>query len=512
MLLHRYRIATRIGFVVGIILLMMLVLVIVEMKGLHSIRTSLDDIVGKHYQRLQVAQEMRFHARNSAVIVRNVLLVTDRGAKDHERKRLEEGAATYLSLLEELTNQNQTEEEKEIIDNIVEIGAITFGLWRSITSPDSGASASQGMEILKAEARSHQWGLLDNLDALVAVERRLAEETMEHALYNYEKTKSVMAMINILAIGAGLFSVAAITASIVSPLREITGKVDSIARGDFSTRIELDQQDEIGRLATHINRMVEKLNANEEELEKYRYHLEELIEWRTGEMNEQRERFISVLIHDLKGPLVPIIGFSRLLINRKDLDKNKLNRYLHELHGSTTKLATVIEQTSQALREKRAAFSFDKEPFDIEELLHSVSMNCRHAFKTQSVRLNINDTDIDEFTSSGTIYYLGDISKIRSVLENIIGNAGKYAKTQIEIKLESNEQSIRLIVDDDGCGVAEPYRDKIFEEYYQAPESECGTGVGLYSVKRIVDHYGGVVKVETAPLGGARFSVILPMT
>ncbi|WP_136805986.1 sensor histidine kinase [Desulfosediminicola flagellatus] len=512
MLLHRYRIATRIGFVVGVILLMMLVLAVVEMKGLNSIRKSLDDIVGKHYQRLQIAQELRFQARNSAVIVRNVLLVTEPDAKDLERKRFEDSATTYLSLLEKLTKQEQIEEENTIINSVVEIGEVTFGLWRTIAAAENGASPRQGMEILKAEVRSHQWGLLDNLDALVAVEQHLAEETMERALYNYEKTKSVMAMINILAIGAGLFSVAAITASIVSPLREITGKVDSIANGDFSTRIELDQQDEIGRLATHINRMVEKLDANEEELEKYRYHLEELIEWRTGEMNEQRERFISVLIHDLKGPLVPIIGFSRLLINKKELDRSKLNRYLQELHESTTKLATVIEKTSEALRQKRSSFSFDKEPFDIEELLHSVSVSCRHAFKTNAVTLVLNDKEIDEYTSSGEILYSGDISKIRSVLENLIGNAGKYASSRVEISLGSNNQSIRLTVDDDGCGVDESYRQRIFEEYYQAPGSKCGTGVGLYSVKKIVDHYGGMVKVEKAPLGGARFSVILPIT
>lgn len=512
MLIHRYSIAARIGAVVGVILAMMLVLAVVEMKGLNSIRKSLNDIVGKHYGRLQTAQEMRFLARHSAVLVRNVLLVGDEAAKDLERERFEKGAGNYLSLLEKLTGQEQTPEEQKIITAVIEGGEITFGLWRAITSAETGSSPAQGMEILKAEVRNQQWGLLDNLDALVNVEQRLAEETMAISIQNYEQTKKVMAMINILAIGAGLFSVAAITASIVSPLKEIAGKVDKIAAGDFSTRIELDQQDEIGRLANHINRMVEKLNANEEELEKYRFHLEELIEWRTGEMNEQRERFISVLIHDLKGPLVPIIGFSRLLINKKNLDKNKLNKYLCELHESTTQLATVIEQTSAKMREKRMSFSFDKEPFDIEELLYSVSRNCQQGFDCEKLELLLNDTELKDYVVTGEFYYSGDISKIRSVFENLIGNAGKYAKEKIHIHLRRDGEYIILTVDDDGCGVPEIFRKKIFEEYYQAPGSKEGTGVGLYSVKRTVDHYRGGIFVQTAPLGGARFIVMLPVT
>ncbi len=108
-----------------------------------------------------------------------------------------------------------------------------------------------------------------------------------------------------------------LASSIVRPLRAFTRSVDSIAGGDFTTRISLDRQDEIGTLGAHINNMAEHLQVNEKELGLYRFHLEELIEERTGDLNEQRKRFISVLIHDLKGPLVPLIGFSQKLISKK---------------------------------------------------------------------------------------------------------------------------------------------------------------------------------------------------
>jgi len=322
-----------------------------------------------------------------------------------------------------------------------------------------------------------------------------------------------MIMINVLAIGAGIFFMAAITASIVGPLSEISRKVDKIAGGDFSTRIDLNQDDEIGQLAGHINRMVEKLDANEDELEEYRYHLEELIELRTGEINEQRERFVSVLIHDLKGPLVPIIGFSKLLMKHENLTPEKIARYAGEIYASTTKFSQVIDQTTRHLKEKRMALSFDKEPFDVKELLHSVVRSMLPALKADRISLKVNGREVGEYQKNGQpVMFLGDIGKFRTLMENLLGNARKYAVSRIGVELTSSEGQLEMVVDDDGSGVAEPFRKKIFQEYYQVPGSKDGTGVGLYSVKRTVEHYQGNITVHTSPFGGARFVVTLPMS
>lgn len=514
MILKRYSIAVRIGSVVGVFLALMLLLAFFEMRGLESIRKSLEDVVDKHHQRLQTAQEMRFLARHGAVVVRNILLVAGKEAKDHERSRFEQGARQYDELLKQLrSHQGLSVEERQIIDGVLRGSEITYSLWRSIADEDSTATPVEVMRLLQAEVRNHQWGLLDDLEKLVQMEQQLADSALETALENHTRIRSIMLMINVLAIGIGLFLMGAITASIVGPLSEISSKVDKIASGDFTTRIDLEQQDEIGQLAGHINRMVEKLDASEEELEEYRYHLEELIELRTGEINDQRERFVSVLIHDLKGPLVPIIGFSRLLQDSTNLPPEKLARYAAEIHASTTKLAAVIDQTTRSLREKRTAFSFDKEPFDVKELLYSVARNCLPVLKAEQIILTLNGKEPHDFKEGeSSLMFAGDIGKIRAMLENLIGNAGKYAKTRIEVTLLAEDNSLCLTVDDDGCGIAEQFRRKIFEQYYQAPGSRDGTGVGLYSVRRTIDHYQGTISVATAPMGGARFTVTLPMS
>ena len=446
-------------------------------------------------------------------MVRNVLLVSERKAKDEEVSRFEEAATQYNDMLRDLkSQQGLSDEERVILGNISRCSDITFNLWRTITDVDRGISLEDAMQILQAEVRNHQWGLLGDLDQLVQLEKQRAAGSMQNALQNHARIKSIMIMINVLAIGAGLFFMAAITASIVGPLSEISRKVDKIAGGDFSTRIDLNQDDEIGQLAGHINRMVEKLDANEDELEEYRYHLEELIELRTGEINEQRERFVSVLIHDLKGPLVPIIGFSKLLMKHENLAPEKIALYAGEIHASTIKFSQVIDQTTRYLKEKRMALSFDKEPFDVKELLHSVAKSTLPALKADRISLKLNGKDVGEYEKNGQpVMFLGDVGKFRTLVENLLGNASKYATSRIEVELASNDQQLQLVVDDDGAGVAEPFRKKIFQEYYQVPGSKDGTGVGLYSVKRTVDHYQGTIIVQTSPFGGARFMVTLPL-
>lgn len=512
-LFRHYTIATRIGIVVGIILLLMLTLAYVEMRGLRDIRNDLDEIVGQHRSRLQTAHEMRFLARHAAVVVRNILLISEQEDQKTELVRFNEAEKSYSLLLNRLEKDPDiNEEEREIIASVRSCSELTFSLWQTVIYPDSGSTLPDAVGLLQAEVRNHQWGLLEDLDRLVQLENRRSEASMQNALQNHARLKSVMVMINVLAIGAGLFFMVAITASIVGPLTEIGRKVDRIASGDFTTRIDLEQDDEIGQLANHVNRMVAKLAANEEELEEYRYHLEELIELRTGEVNEQRERFVSVLIHDLKGPLVPIIGFSKLLTKQQNLPQKKMELYAAEIHKSTSKLAEVIEQTTSSLREKRMALSFDQEPFDMGDLLSSVVRSCRPTLELEALQMTVNGLEPPEYAkNTGQLMFSGDVGKMRSVVENLLGNAVKYAKSRIAVELIAGDEYIRLTVDDDGRGVAEPFRKKIFEEYYQVPGSKNGTGVGLYSVKRVVEHYDGTIAVTTSTLGGARFEVRLPL-
>ena len=510
MFVQKYSIAARIGMMAATSLFLMLVLVVVEIRGLNSIKDSLDEIVDHFHQRSRLVQQMRYQARNSAVLVRNILLV--RGAQQQEEaRRFAEAEQEYRQTLTAFAALNHLPQGRHLLAIVQDKGQKTFTLWHQVVTAGLAGSPDQGVAILLADLRLGQRDWLAALNELVAFEEEGSKSAANQALADYEKTKIWLAVINLLAMGTGLCFVLAITASIVKPLREITRQVDAVGEGDLSARVARLQQDEIGRLGARINHMVDKLQINELELEEYRQNLEEIVEWRTSEINDQRERFISVLIHDLKSPLVPIIGLSQLLMTKTSLSGQKVIEYAAAIHDSSTKLSATIEKTSLELKERRLTHKFDSEPFDLEELLCWVVRNMRHELAERNIELRLNHRLVDNYRCSGQLVFRGDSLKLRSVIENLLSNAVKYTCTSIDVSLNQDNDWIALSFADDGQGVDSLYRQRIFEEYFQPPGSRGGTGVGLYSVKKIVEYYEGSVEVADTPGPGAKFVVRLPL-
>ena len=506
MILRNSRIIVRIGLTVGIILLMMLTLMLVEMDALSDMKNSLTEVVTVNNEKLILAQDMRFLARNNSAFVRNILLRDDPEGIREELAKIADGEKKYKEALIRLNSLETTAEGRKLLAAINDGEARTRALWRQVIDYGMSGNKKTGAAILIMAVRSQQWNWLANLEGMVNMQKQLAVSAAGKAMQRYKKTRMIMVIADCFAflVSAGL--VVVLTSSIVRPLHEFIQTVDSIAGGDLAIRISLERQDEIGTLGAHINNMAEHLQANEKELDHYRFHLEELIEERSLDMNEQRKRFIAVLVHDLKGPLVPIIGFSRKLITLKNSGPEKNSEYAQAIHDASMKLAATIDQISKDLRGGRLDHSFACEVFDLEELLRAVVKSFIPKAETEHLEILLANA-----TPPATVFhYLGDPDKIRSLLENLIGNAVKYARTMVKISLTTENGFLELVVEDDGTGIAEEYYEKIFEEYYQAPKSKAGSGVGLYSAQKIVEHYKGEIRVGVSSHGGARFTVRLP--
>ena len=117
----------------------------------------------------------------------------------------------------------------------------------------------------------------------------------------------------------------------------------------------------------------------EEQLIKHRRHLEELVAERTESLNKEREGFISMLIHDLKGPLVPIIGFTNRLIKKKRTQE-ETEKSLNIIQESAQKLLETIERNSKDLRRKFALQSFNPKEVNLKDILVSVKTKNRVSY------------------------------------------------------------------------------------------------------------------------------------
>ena len=100
------------------------------------------------------------------------------------------------------------------------------------------------------------------------------------------------------------------------------------------------------------------------------------------------------------------------------------------------------------------------------------------------------------------------------MVRNLVDNAARHADARVEVALRDGGDHVDLIVEDDGPGIPEDQRERVFERFVRLDEARSrdagGSGLGLAIVKEIVSAHGGTVAVSTAGLGGARFVVRLP--
>jgi two-component system cell cycle sensor histidine kinase PleC len=239
-------------------------------------------------------------------------------------------------------------------------------------------------------------------------------------------------------------------------------------------------------------------------------HLEELVKLRTDALNNQREQFISVLIHDLKGPLVPMLGFTKRLIDGKAKSQEDAITYLKVIHTSSQELLTTIENTSRDLREKSALKSFNPEKLNFKDILLSIVTKSLIEIENRGLEIFINGKNRSNWCELEGVIFKGDLSQLKTLIENLLGNAIKYAKSAIIIKFDKNDSDIHFVISDDGPGIHEEYQENIFEQYYQIPESKKGTGIGLFSVKKVVENHGGKIIIHSFINKGTSFEVTLP--
>ena len=496
--------------VIAIFCFLMIILAGIDYLGIKKINNIQKKLITETYVKVELVQDMRFLARHKAVLVRNILMMPNQAAREYELQRMREEKQQYLAAHLKLASLVESPEEKAILDKIVNGEKETNLLWDKIIQYGMNGDIDQGTKLLVSEVRSRQWGWLDSLNEMVGLQKEYVRTNHADDIATTSRINVILIVINLLAIGIGLFLSIAISRSITEPLQDFSRKVEKIAQGDLSVQVDYDTRNEIGLLGKNINRMVKMRKKNLEELEAYRLHLEELVGQRTEELSRQREKFISVLIHDLKGPLTPILGFTKRLIAGKAKSVKDTLTYLHTIEESSKQLLETIEKISKDLHEKSTLNVFHPERFDISNLTRTIAGRFIPKTEDRKITLQINGLEKGNWQKLDPLLFDGDLSQIKTLIENLVGNAVKYAGSRIQLELWKADNKLHLNVTDDGPGIAKEYHEKIFEQYFQIPGSKHGTGIGLYSVVKVVENHQGNISVDSLPNKGSCFRVVLP--
>jgi signal transduction histidine kinase len=224
-------------------------------------------------------------------------------------------------------------------------------------------------------------------------------------------------------------------------------------------------------------------------------------------IDRMKSEFVSMVSHELRTPLTSIMGFAELMITR-DFPIERRKRYLDIIINDSSRLMRLINNLLDLSKLEAGQISFNFEPVKILDIIP----NLIESFEGQTVghELTYNvEGEIPEMMLDRDMFI--------NIMTNLVSNAIKYSPGggSINIKLHRNSEAVLVSVSDQGIGVAEEKISLIFDKFYRVDSAlnreTGGTGLGLATVKYIVEGFGGKIWVESELGKGSKFTFTLPL-
>ena len=229
-------------------------------------------------------------------------------------------------------------------------------------------------------------------------------------------------------------------------------------------------------------------------------------------LDERKGEFIATVSHELRTPLAAIYGSAQTLLRTDlELDDSGRKRLLDVIAQEAERLSRIADEILFAGKLDTGQFSLGEQGFDLRALAQDVVEEMRAAFAARdniSIELALPDT-IETVA--------GDPDKLRQVLINLIDNAVKYSPDggRVEVAIEPREAGVRIVVKDEGIGIAPPHQRRIFGKFYRVDPDLAGgvggTGLGLYICRELVRLMDGRLTVSSEEGKGSTFVVDLPV-
>ena len=291
----------------------------------------------------------------------------------------------------------------------------------------------------------------------------------------WRRFSSMMLFVGIIVIVLASVVIFLTTKHMVRPVKDMTKTVNEFARGDFSSRVETDSDDEIGQLAESFNLMADSLERSE----------------------TKRREFIANISHELKTPMTTISGFADGILDGT-IPQEKMPEYLavisnesHRLSRLVRNMLDVSQLTAKEPAELRAS------SFDLLEVLVQTLLSLE-------TKITDHGLDVDAELPEEAVTVLGDKDAITQVIYNLLDNAAKFAEKGSVIRLSLYRQSGKAYVsiENRGATIPEDELPYIFDRFHKTDKSRSmdkeGVGLGLYIVKTILDNHREDIFVTSA--------------
>ncbi len=227
------------------------------------------------------------------------------------------------------------------------------------------------------------------------------------------------------------------------------------------------------------------------------------------ELNATKDKFTSIIAHDLKSPFNSLIGFSSLLgryCEAKDYDK--VREFSSHINDVSTRTFKLLENLLAWSRSQTGKISFDSKALDIKIPIKNAVDLMESVAKKKNIEILVN---------ASTIAVMADENMLHTILQNLLSNAIKYSYRggKIHLLVKEKDNHMELCVKDEGVGMDEGTRSKLFtlDKTVTLPgtNGETGTGLGLILCKEFVERHRGHIDVKSEPGKGSCFTIYLPL-
>jgi signal transduction histidine kinase len=315
--------------------------------------------------------------------------------------------------------------------------------------------------------------------------------SIEASAAAYRQSQYIVTAFALTSIALALLLGYGISGSLIAPVQKMGARLDEIATGDFSKRVEIVNQDELGTLAANVNRMSDELGRLYNQIEM---------------ANQHKSEFLANMSHELRTPLNAILGFSEVLNDGIYGELNpKQAEYLRDIHSSGQHLLSLINDILDLSKVEAGRMELLVETFDVPSSIESAVTLVRERAMRQGVTLTLElDKQLNEFT--------GDERKFKQVLLNLLSNAVKFTPEggSVFVNAHATDDGLQVTVRDTGVGIAAENQEKIFDAFQQTANSydgkREGTGLGLTLARQFVAMHGGKMWLESKPGAGSTFT------
>ena len=266
----------------------------------------------------------------------------------------------------------------------------------------------------------------------------------------------------------------------LAPVEAIRAEVDAISASDLHRRVpDPPADDEIGRLARTMNRMLERLDRAQ----------------------ARQRRLVSDASHELRSPVAAIRQHAEVALAHPD--RTSAAELAATVLAEDLRLQRLAEDLSLLTRADERTLRLRRVPVDLDDLVFDEARRLRGVSG-----LRVDTTQV----SAGRVD--GDAAGLRRVLGNLGDNAARHAGAQVAFSVAEGDGVVRLRVEDDGPGIPEPDRERVLERFVRLDDARArddgGSGLGLAIVAELVAAHGGTVAIASNPTGGTRVEVTIP--